>query len=291
MSGSANAISGDPVFFRRRTGIWRLVQAARCVAFYLVSVIWTVVLGVFYIVLFAMPRRYMQNCGAFHSLGLLVILKWCAGLSLDVRGLENVPRGACIIAAKHQSALETIRMATVLDRPAYVLKRSLFKIPIFGWYLKACGQIGIDRSAGAKALRQIVADAQWVIKDERPIIIFPEGTRVPPGERRRFQVGVEALYERLGLPVVPVALNTGLFWPRESFIKWPGRPIMEFLPPMPPGLDRATFRARLYDEINTASERLPGVARLIQAGGAEAVDNSVEKTRAAPQHGADSASM
>ena len=232
------------------------LSIARAYAFYGLAALWTVMLGIPYLLLFLLPRRTLQNCGAFYSRGLLVILRLTTGLSHQVRGLSQLPKTPVILAAKHQSAWETLAIPTIVDRPAIILKRSLYKIPVFGWYLKASGQIGIDRKAGASALRQMIADAKAAVADGRPILIFPEGTRTAPGERGAFHVGVAALYDKLGLPIVPVALNSGLFWPRESAAKRPGRITIAFLPAIPPGLSRTEMTAQLREAINAASDSL-----------------------------------
>ncbi|MEZ5669874.1 MAG: lysophospholipid acyltransferase family protein [Alphaproteobacteria bacterium] len=232
------------------------LHRARAVAFYLLAAVWTVLLGIPYTALFLFPRRVMQNCGAFYSRGLLVLLRLTTGIRHEVRGLDRLPPPPYILAAKHQSAWETLALPTILRRPAIVLKRSLYRIPVFGWYLKASGQIGIDRNAGASALRQMIADARRAAAEGRPIVIFPEGTRTAPGEARAFHVGISALYDKLRLPVVPVALNSGLYWPRESSAKHPGRIVIEFLPALPADLARKALMVRLHEAINVASDRL-----------------------------------
>lgn len=184
------------------------------------------------------------------------LLRHIVGLTYEVRGLENLPQGACIVAAKHQSAWDTMVFHSLLADPAVVLKRELLRIPIYGSYARKVGMIPIDRSAGASALREMLRVAQARAEAGRPIVIFPEGTRVAPGERRRLHAGVAALYGRLGVPVVPVALNSGLFWGRQAFMKRPGRILLEFHPPIPPGLSRAEFIARLETAIQDGSDRL-----------------------------------
>src|SRR5690606_21388864 len=146
-----------------------------------------------------------------------------------------------IVAAKHQSAWDTMAFYWVLDDAAYVLKKELLSIPLYGWCARKARMIGVDRSGGAKALRAMVEQAQNCLAEGRPIVIFPEGTRTAPGRRSAYHPGIAALYTRLGVPVVPVALNSGLFWGRRSFIKQPGRIVVQFLPPIPPGLERRAF--------------------------------------------------
>lgn len=235
----------------------------RSLAFYGLSTVWTLGLGVFYLVLFLLPRRYMQNCGAFYCRGLLGILRVTVGLTHEIRGLQNLPLPPYILAAKHQSAWETLALPTMVTRPSIVLKRSLYKIPVFGWYLQAAGMIGIDRKAGASALRRMIQDGRRAVTDKRPILIFPEGTRTAPGTHNRFHIGITALYEHLKLPVVPVALNSGHYWPRDSLGKSPGCIVVEVLPAIPPGLSRAEMTRRLKAAIDGQSDLLLAEARAI----------------------------
>lgn len=185
-----------------------------------------------------------------------------AGISVEIRGREHLPQGAALIASKHQSAWDTMAFHAVLDDPTFVMKRELFRIPFYGWHIRRAGMIGIDRTAGARGLRDMVAQARRYATEGRPIVIFPEGTRVAPGERLPYRPGVAALYAQLDLPCVPVALNSGLFWPRRKFVRRPGRMVLEFLPVLPPGLNRKEFAVKLETAIETASDRL-----LREAGG------------------------
>jgi 1-acyl-sn-glycerol-3-phosphate acyltransferase len=147
-------------------------------------------------------------------------------------------------------------LPVVLGDPAPVVKRELLLLPIYGWYAARAGSIGIYRKAGAGALRRMLAKARSIAAAGRPIVIFPEGTRVAPGERRPYQPGVAALYQALGLPLVPAAVNSGLFWGRRSFVKRPGRIVLEFLEPIPPGWPRPRLMAELEQRIETATAAL-----------------------------------
>jgi 1-acyl-sn-glycerol-3-phosphate acyltransferase len=186
----------------------------------------------------------------------LWLLRLLVGLDHRVVGRERVPAEPVIFAVKHQSSWETLALAKLLDRPIYVLKRELIWIPIFGLYLLGSGALAVDRGAGARALRQLIRAAEQAAKSGRPFLIFPEGTRVAPGEHRPYQPGIAALYDKLNRPVVPVALNSGLFWGRRSFLKRPGRITVEFLEPIPAGLDRRRFMKELEARIEGASQRL-----------------------------------
>jgi len=186
----------------------------------------------------------------------LLLLRLIVGLSYEVRGKHNLPQGVVIVALKHQSAWEAIALWVLLKNPAIVLKQSLARIPVFGWYMKRGEAIIIDRDAGPKALRPMVAAARSAIADGRSIAIFPEGTRTPVAAHQAYHPGVAALYMQLGLPVVPVAINSGLFWGRRSFVKRSGTILVEFLPPIEPGLDRRHFMVELERRIEGATAML-----------------------------------
>jgi len=178
------------------------------------------------------------------------------GITWRVRGRERLPAGPMLIAAKHQSTWETLAFVGIFPGAAIVLKRELLYIPIVGQAMARAGSIAVARSAGASALRGMVRDAKAAVADGRPILIFPEGTRTPVGGTLPYHAGIVALYRQLGVPVVPVALNSGLFWPRRKFLKRAGRIDVEILDPIPPGLDRDTFMATLRERIETATARL-----------------------------------
>jgi 1-acyl-sn-glycerol-3-phosphate acyltransferase len=157
---------------------------------------------------------------------------------------------------KHQSAWDTLILPVVLGDPAVVLKRELLLLPFYGWYARRAGSIAIDRKGGAAALRTMVAAARAAAAMGRPIVIFPEGTRTAPGERRPYHPGVAALYRSLGLPVVPVAVNSGLFWGRRAFMKRSGHITLAFLDPIPPGLPRRRLMQELEARIEAATAEL-----------------------------------
>jgi len=173
-----------------------------------------------------------------------------AGGTHHLSGVRHLDRQV-IYAAKHQSAWETVVLALVLRTPVIVLKRELLRLPLLGWCFQKSGCIAVDRSAGMRALRQLRADAMAVAATGRSILIFPQGTRVAPGAAHRYEVGIFALYEATGLPVVPIALNSGHVWGRNSWLKRPGRIEVEFLDPIGPGLSRRDFMATLEESIET----------------------------------------
>ncbi len=190
----------------------------------------------------------------------LAWLRLTVGLSHEFRGRENLPDGPSILALKHQSAWDTLIVNQLVYGPAIVFKQELSRVPLLGPYFEAAGMIPIDRKGGAAALRTMLATAQAAVAEGRTIAIFPEGTRGPVGGKLPYQAGVGALYAKLGVPLVPVALNSGLYWGRNAFLKRPGRIVVEILPPIPPGLDRREAIALLEERIETATARLIAAA-------------------------------
>ena len=186
----------------------------------------------------------------------LWLLDKICNLKVEFRGLDNIPKGALIIAPKHQSILETFALTLAFDDFTYIVKRELTWIPLFGWYLSATQQLAIDRSKGGSALAQAAARAREILPQGRQIFIFPEGTRRAPGAAPRYKYGVTHLYAETGAVCLPVALNAGLFWPRRSFIRRPGVIVIEFLPPIAPGLDKTAFASLLQERIETATNQL-----------------------------------
>jgi 1-acyl-sn-glycerol-3-phosphate acyltransferase len=174
--------------------------------------------------------------------------RWLVGVRTVVEGTP--PKGACLVACKHQSMYETLELIPMLDEPAIVLKRELSDIPLWGWVTRRYGVIPIERTGGAAALRRMMRAAEVAIAEGRPIMIFPEGTRVPPGETPPLRSGFAGLYRALKLPVVPVAVDSGRLWPKGRFIKRPGIVTMRFLDPIEPGLPRAEIEARVHAAIN-----------------------------------------
>ena len=202
------------------------------------------------------PRRWVVGWARLWIVFVLWWLRVTCGLSHRVVGRENLPDGPAIFACKHQSSWETLAFTLLFDDIAIVLKRELLFIPIVGWAMARAGNIAVARGDGSTALRGLVKQARAVIADGRSVVIFPEGTRVAPGDRRRYHAGTAALYRQLGVPVVPMALNSGLFWGRRKWIKRPGVLTLEILPPIPPGLSRAAFMQTLQEKIEGGTARL-----------------------------------
>jgi len=228
----------------------------RSLLFNLLFALWTALIFIFSLPTLVLPRSAAWWMGGLWVRGALLLLRATVGLGHQVRGAEHRVTGPAIYAAKHQSAWDTLVFPLLLDKPAYVLKRELIGVPLFGSYLKRCGMIPVDREGGGSALKQLLRAARTAVAQGRSILIYPEGTRMPPGERRPYHPGVAALYGDLGVPVVPVALNSGLFWGRRAFHKKPGTITIEFLPPIAPGLPRREFMRELQERMEGASQRL-----------------------------------
>jgi len=186
----------------------------------------------------------------------LVLLRVVAGIDCEVRGREKIPSGPLIVASKHQSAWETFALLPLFDNPLFIVKRELMWIPFFGWLMRKGRMVPVDRSAGSQALVDMTERARVELADGRQLIIFPEGTRRPAGAEPRYKFGVAHLYAAAGAPCLPVALNSGLFWPRRSIRLRPGTVIVEILDPIAPGLDKDAFFKRLQHEVETATARL-----------------------------------
>jgi 1-acyl-sn-glycerol-3-phosphate acyltransferase len=222
-------------------------------AFYIVTIV--MILATAPIFLLAPAGFCMGVVADWCRVGLF-LLRTIAGTRLEVRGLDNIPEGGVLIASKHQSMFETFALIPYLRDPVFVLKRELMLIPFFGWYAAKVGMIAVDRDRGSSALRALAARVGKALDRRAEVIIFPEGTRRPPGAEPDYRGGVAHLYRAANAPVVPVALNSGLFWPRRKFLRWPGTIVVEFLPPIPPGLTSKIFLAKLEEAIEAGSNRL-----------------------------------
>jgi 1-acyl-sn-glycerol-3-phosphate acyltransferase len=203
-----------------------------------------------------MPRWAIIGIAKLWGRTTLWLLRLVCGIGVEWRGLEKIPPGGILVAAKHHSTWETFALLTLFPDPAYVIKRELTWIPFFGWYAKHGGMIPVDRGAGKSALADMTASARAALAQGRQIIIFPEGTRRAAGAEPKYKFGIAHLYAEAGVPCVPVALNSGLFWPRRRFLRFPGTIRVEFLDPILPGLERNAFFAKLQEDIETATARL-----------------------------------
>lgn len=202
------------------------------------------------------PRRWAMAGLKAHAIVSLWLLRVIVGTKMEVRGREKLPKAPYLVASKHQSAWDTFALIPIFSDPAMVMKWELTLIPFYGWFSRKFEHVFVRRDRGPAALRQLVHDANDRAKAGREIVLFPEGTRRPPGAVPDYKSGAVALYEGLGLQCVPVALNSGLYWPRRELIRYPGTIIVEILDPLPPGLPRKEFKAQLQERIEAAADRL-----------------------------------
>ncbi|MGO9770845.1 MAG: lysophospholipid acyltransferase family protein [Roseiarcus sp.] len=269
----SDARAGHPARLTRRTAMIALRSLAFNLAFY-VNLIVLMILGLPLIFLRGRHGVFFM-ARLWGSTSVWLLEKICR-LRVEYRGLENIPEGGYILAAKHQSFLETFALLKYAPDFAIVFKRELIFMPLFGLYLVRGRQIAIDRARGHSALNQIIAQARGVLRAGRQVFIFPEGTRRPAGAPPRYKFGVAALYAETGAPCLPVALDTGLFWGRRGFARRPGVAVIEYLPPILPGLERDAFAERLQATLETACRRLyaeaiaadPSLAPVLAAGAA-----------------------
>ncbi|MDB5438466.1 MAG: acyl-phosphate glycerol 3-phosphate acyltransferase [Caulobacteraceae bacterium] len=202
-----------------------------------------------------MPRSVIRRLIRFWGIYVETGLKVICGIRIEVRGREHMPTGAALIAAKHQSMLDVTGEFTLLPDSCFVMKQELLNIPLFGWYCLKVGMVPLDRAGSTAALKQMVADVRERFGEARQVVIFPEGTRTPPGQTGTYKPGVAALYRELNMPCHLVATNSGVHW-AKGFSRKPGVVVFEYLPPLPAGLKRGEFMREIEERIETASKRL-----------------------------------
>lgn len=201
-------------------------------------------------------RRGVETYARLWAQWALALLDWICHLKVEFRGLEHLPDGAAIIAAKHQSFLDVLALIVKVRDFTFIHKRELGFIPLFGLYLWRGEQIAIDRAKRGNALPEVIAAAAQIFTANRRLLIFPEGTRKAVGAPPHYKAGVARIAQETNVVCVPVALDSGLFWRRRSFIRRPGTAVVEFLEPIPPGLDKESFMGLLETRIEMAGRRL-----------------------------------
>ena len=235
-----------------------IVQAIRSLLFYAFYYVQTVPLAIIVGISAVIwgRTRFGWAIALYWIHSNLAALRIIARIRTDVAGEENIPEGPCIIASKHMSDWDIFAILPGARRPAFVAKKELMDIPFFGQAAMAFDTIRVDRSRGGEAIPLMLNDARSALSRGSRIIIFPEGTRKAPLDPPDYKYGVVRLYEGLNVPVVPVALNSGLFWGRNSLVLWPGTARAHFLPAIPPGLPAEEFRTRLVTAIENGTDRL-----------------------------------
>jgi 1-acyl-sn-glycerol-3-phosphate acyltransferase len=233
-----------------------LMLTLRSLVFAIVLYVLTAIASVISVMIGVLAPRFLPPFAALWSRTWLKAYELICGVTYVVRGREHVPAGGCILAIKHQSTWDTFSMFAVFRRPVYVLKSELMWIPFFGWALAQLGCIPVKRGTGKKALDSMAAGVSAACEKGRQVVIFPEGTRTPVGSSGVYKSGISHLYMALEVPCIPVAVNSGLFWPRRKFLRPAGVITAEILPPIPPGLERREMLERLSTSIEQASQRL-----------------------------------
>jgi len=200
--------------------------------------------------------KHLPPFARFWSRAWLSLYRVICGVSYEVQGMENVPKGGCLLAMKHQSVWDTCALFAIFDRPVYVLKSELMFIPFFGWALARLGCIPVKRGTGKSALDTMVRGTGIALAQNKQVVIFPEGTRTVVGQPRSYKTGISHLYTALEVACIPVALNSGTLWPRRSFLRPPGVIRVEVLAPIPAGMDRKEMFELLVATIEEVSDRL-----------------------------------
>lgn len=231
--------------------IWRWIRSA---AFLAQAYFMMLVIGVLWFPWTLVDRRGAYSACKSWCRWTLWTLHWMCGTTYEVRG--PIPTGEVLIAAKHQSFLDAILIFLHLPRGKYIMKRELVWAPVLGFYALRLGCVPVRRGKRAEAIRQMKDDIASGRQGPGQLIIYPQGSRIPPGQPAPYKIGTAALYHQTGHACVPVACNVGLFWPRKGIMRYPGTAIIEFLPEIPPGLENRAFMALIEDQIETRSDAL-----------------------------------
>jgi 1-acyl-sn-glycerol-3-phosphate acyltransferase len=223
--------------------------------------VWTPIVCICMMPCLIFPRAFTVWVASFYQRGAYILEKYILGLDYEVRGLEHRPPHGVpyLVAAKHFSAYETMKLYALFRDPTIILKRELLSLPIFGWFLRKLDVIAIDRGNREQAMGSLIDGAKRMARENRPIVIFPQGTRVRTDETTKdkpYKGGILKLYAATNLPIIPLAMNSGLYWPRNAFWKRSGKVIFEFLPPIPPGIPTSQVMAMIESQVEEASNRL-----------------------------------
>ena len=221
----------------------------RSIIFYILLYMWTLFLGILCLPYLLLPNSFVRSLANLWISGILNILKLTCGITYEIRGRENIPNHSVIVASKHQSTFETFLLFRLIKNSIFIHKKELFFIPIFGFYLKKSNMIAINRAEGTKAMRKMLNEIKQSIVNGYSIIIFPEGTRKKPGESPDYKTGIAGIYKESEVEVLPVALNSGYYWPKHTFIKTSGKIIIKFLKPIPSQLEKSEFLKKIESVI------------------------------------------
>lgn len=227
----------------------------------LIFVIWLyggmAVIGISSLPVMLLPRRHAIRVVGFFSEYVRLGLRFICGIRVELRGQQHIPGGALLVAGKHQSMLDVFIPFILFRDPAVIMKRELLWYPALGWYALKTRMIAIDRAGTARTLKAMLRQGEACAAQNRQLMIYPEGTRTQPGAEPDYKpAGLTALYGRMGVPVLPLATNSGLCWKARGLTRRPGLIVYEALPPVEAGLDRKAMFARLQERLEAASQRL-----------------------------------
>ena len=228
----------------------------RSILFYVFLALWTILMGIICFPYLFVSYQYLRKPVNIWLKGIFKLLQIICNITYEIRGKENIPSYAVLVASKHQSAFETFALFYHINNSIFIHKRQLFFIPIFGQYLKKINMISIDRSEGTIAMRKMLKQTKQKIQEGKSIIIFPEGTRKKPGENPDYKTGIAGIYKNLETEVLPVAVNSGHYWPKHTFIKKPGKIIIKFLQPIPTKLEKKEFLERIESVIEEETNKI-----------------------------------
>ena len=223
---------------------------------------WGAIIPIIYLVpaFLSRDKKIADRGAKIWSIGVFWMLKKLCKIDYKIIGKENISKTPCIYACKHQSMWETVVMHLIIDRPVYAYKKELELIPFYGWFVKFMSGIKVDRKGGAKSLKSVINQAKKYLAKGQSVVIFPQGTRVPVDgsiQKYPYQAGITALYNSCDVKIVPVALNSGFFWPKGKIMKKSGTITIEFLPAIECGLRKEDFNRKLISLIEEKSKNLP----------------------------------
>ena len=228
----------------------------RSILFYVFLALWTILMGIICFPYLFISYQYLRKPVNLWLKGIFKLLQIICNITYEIRGKENIPSYAVLVASKHQSAFETFALFYYINNSIFIHKRQLFFIPIFGQYLKKINMISIDRSEGTIAMRKMLKQTKQKIQQGKSIIIFPEGTRKKPGESPDYKTGIAGIYKESEAEVLPVTTNSGYYWPKHTFVKKPGKIIIKFLKKIPSKLEKSEFLKKIESVIETETNKI-----------------------------------
>lgn len=233
----------------------------RSLLYNLFYLLWTAFACIWLLWTLPLPRKALMVQLNVYFTVIYWLQKYVIGLDYETRGWEKLPKdGAFILASKHQSMYETQILPHLMNDPAIILKQELMWVPFWGWYAWKIGHVAVDRGNRSKAMKSIYRGVERIKKEQRPLVIFPQGTRVKPGVYVPYKYGIAQIYRENKMTIVPMAINSGLYWGRNSFIKKPGKVILEVLDPIEPGMPPKQMMEKLEEMIEEASNRISAEA-------------------------------